>query len=154
MQLTPWRRQDLWNPFGDLEDIQREMNQLFDFSFSHRNRPFSLLESGWAPAVDVYDTKENFLVKADLPGMTKDDIEVSVDGNLLHIKGEKKEEHNAKDKNYVRTERFYGSFQRSVELPTEVDPKSVTAVYKNGVLELTIPKKEEAKPKQINIEVK
>jgi HSP20 family protein len=93
------------------------------------------------------------MVKADIPGLDKEDIDISVHGDTLTIKGEKKEEKESKDKGLVKTERFYGSFNRSLTLPSEVDAAKVKASYNNGVLELTLPKKEESKPKQIKIDV-
>ncbi|MBF0217148.1 MAG: Hsp20/alpha crystallin family protein [Candidatus Omnitrophica bacterium] len=131
------------------------MNQLFNFSLDRWDeKPYGILESAWSPAIDVFDSKDNILVKADIPGMKKEDIEVSVHGDTLSIKGEKKEEKEVKEKDFVKTERFYGSFTRSLRLPSEVDSEKVTATYKDGVLELTLAKREETKPKQIKIEIK
>lgn len=145
----------LWDPFHMLETLQDDMNRLFDFSFSKwPEKSTGLLQGGWSPAIDIYDEKDELIVKADLPGLTKDDIEVTIEGNILTLKGEKKHEEKTKEKDYVREERFYGAFHRAIALPTSVDADKVKAAYKNGVLELTLPKKEEAKPKQINVEVK
>jgi HSP20 family protein len=150
LQKKPTNR----NPFADLLDIQREMNSLFDVSL-HRwgSRDEGLLESAWAPAIDIHDSKDNLVVKAELPGLKKEDIDVSVQNGTLVIKGEKKEETEKREKGVIRTERFYGSFHRAISLPTAVDESKVKAAYKNGVLELTLPKKEEAKPKQIKVNV-
>lgn len=155
MALIPWRARDLWtDPFRDLEQIQREVNRLFDFSLSRReDKETGLLEGMWTPAVDIFDSKDNILVRADLPGLKKEDIDISVRDNVLTIKGEKKQEKEVKEKEYVRTERFYGSFHSAMSLPAGVDESKVTAAYKNGVLEITLPKKEEAKPKQIKVDV-
>jgi HSP20 family protein len=101
----------------------------------------------------VHDSKDNLVVRADLPGLKKEDIEVSIQDGILVIRGEKKEEAERKGNGAVRTERFYGSFHRAVSLPAAVDDAKVKASYKNGVLELTLPKKEEAKPKQIKIDL-
>jgi len=145
----------LWNPFAELENLQDEMNRLFDFSLSKwPERDAGLLESAWRPAIDIYDGKDHLLVKADIPGLSKEEIEVSVHGNTLVLKGEKKKEEKVKDKDFVRSERFYGSFHRAITLPGGVDYDQVKATYANGVLELKLPKKEEAKPKQIQIDVK
>jgi len=156
MALIPWRpKESWWDPFRDLETIQNEMNKLFDSSllrFGDRN--VGLLDGAWSPAVDVYDSKDNVMVRADIPGMTKDEIDVSVRNDTLMIKGEKKQEKETKEKDFVRTERFYGSFNRAIRLPAAVDAAKVNASYKNGVLELVLPKKEESKPKQITIDVK
>ena len=142
-------------PFTDLETLQREMNRLFDFSLSRPGYDdTSLLGGQWAPLVDIYDSKDNLVVKADLPGLSKDDIQVAIQENILTISGEKKQELNVSENEYLRTERFYGSFHRAITLPTEVDRTKVQANFKDGVLELILPKKEEAKPQQIKIDVK
>lgn len=156
MTLIPLRQREpgWWEPFRDLERIQDEMNKLFDFSLAKSSGKTSALDRVWNPAVDVYETKDNVIVKADLPGMEKDEIHVSVQGDTLLIKGEKKEEKEYQEEDFVRTERSYGSFYRALALPESVDADKVKAAYKNGVLELTLPKKEEVKPKQIAIDVK
>lgn len=156
MALIPWRpREDWWDPFTDLERIQKEMNRMFNLSLAHEgNREIGILDGAWSPAVDIYDSKDNVMVKADIPGLTKDDIEVTVQGDTLFIKGEKKQEKEVKEKDYIRTERFYGNFQRAVRLPAEVQSDKVEATYKNGVLELVLPKSEKAKPKQIKLDIK
>ena len=142
-------------PFTDLETLQREMNRLFDFSHSRPGYDdTSLLGGQWAPLVDIYDSKDNLVVKADLPGLSKDDIQVAIQENILTISGEKKQELNIRENEYLRTERFYGSFHRAITLPTEVDRTKVQANFKEGILELILPKKEEAKPQQIKIDVK
>lgn len=150
------RRQDLaLTPFSDLENLQREMNRLFDFSLARQGYDdTSLLGGHWAPAIDIYDSKDNIVVKADLPGLNKDEIVVSIQENILTISGEKKRESKIKEDDYFREERFYGSFHRAITLPTQVDRTKVQASFKDGVLELTLPKKEEAKPQQIKIDVK
>jgi len=156
MAIIPFRQRDLWwDPFRDLEVIQNEMNRLFDSSLmAWRDRGTGLLEGAWSPAVDIYDSKDNIMVKADIPGMKKEEIDVSVQDDTLVIKGEKKQEKEVKEKDFVRTERFYGTFNRSIRLPAEVDSTKVSATYKNGVLEIILPKKEEAKQKQLKIEIK
>ncbi len=154
MKLVPWReRESGLDIFGDLEDIQREMNRLFDVSL---RQPGKKGNGGtlWAPAVDIIDEKDTIRVRADLPGIKKDEIEVSVNNDTLTIKGEKKEEKEIKEKDYVRSERYYGAFCRSFTLPAGVDPQKVNAGYKDGVLEITLPKREDAKPKQIKVDVK
>jgi HSP20 family protein len=155
MAMVPWRKRGYsWGPLFELDNIQKEMNKLFDFSLARwLTRDGDLLERAWRPAIDIYDSKDNIVVKADLPGMSKDEIEVSVHNDTLTIKGEKKQEKEVREKDYVRSERLYGSFNRTIILPAEVDTSKVTATYKNGVLELTLPKKEEVKAKQIKIDV-
>ena len=155
MNLIPRKRETNLIPFRGLFDLQREMNELFEgFSLGKWNdREDSLFEGAWSPAIDVHESKDSVVVRADLPGMKKEDIEVSIQDGVLVIRGEKKEEAERKEKNTVRTERFYGSFHRAVSLPAAVDDAKGKATYKNGVLELTLPKREEAKPKQIKIDV-
>lgn len=103
------------------------------------------------PAFDVSETDEHIIVKADLPGVDVKDIDISIVGNVLTVKGEKKQEKEEKNESYHRIERSYGSFSRSISLPAEVNPDAVEAVYKDGVLKLTIPKAEKSKPKKIEI---
>src|SRR3989337_75350 len=105
------------------------------------------------PAVDIYETNDSFVVSADLPGLNKDEIQIDLKDNTLTLKGEKKFEEKVSKDNYIRVERAYGSFVRSFTLPQNVDPEKIKAEYKEGVLEITIPKKEEAKPKQIKVEL-
>jgi HSP20 family protein len=151
MALIKWRES---NPFKDLLDLQREMNRLFDVSLGRSTRgETALAETVWAPAVDIYDEKDNLVIKADLPGMTQKDIDVSVEDDVLRIKGEKKKESEVKEDNFYRVERAYGSFERSFTLPSNVDVAKIKAGYKDGVLQLTLPKKEETKPKQIKVDV-
>ena len=156
MALIPWRpRETWWDPFRDLEAIQNEMNKMFNSSLVRwGDRDVGLLEGAWSPAIDIFDSKDNVMVKADIPGMKKDEIEVSVHGDTLIIKGEKKQEKEVKERDYVRTERFYGFFNRAMSLPAAVDASKVNATYKNGVLELVLPKKEESKSKQLKIDIK
>lgn len=156
MALIPWRpREAWWDPFRDLEAIQNEMNKMINSSLVRwGDREVGLLEGAWSPAIDIYDSKDNVMVKADIPGMKKDEIEVSVHGDTLIIKGEKKQEKEVKERDYVRTERFYGFFNRAMSLPAAVDASKVNATYKNGVLELVLPKKEESKSKQLKIDIK
>jgi HSP20 family protein len=156
MVYLPSRRQNSGlNPFVELENLQREMNRLFDFSFfKGTDEDSSLWKSQWAPAIDVFDSKDSLVIKADLPGLNKDEIDVSIQDNILTIRGEKKQEFKNKENNYLRSERFYGIFHRAIALPAEVDRAKIQASFKDGVLELTLPKSEESKPKQIKIDVK
>ncbi len=155
MMLVPRRTNQIWDPFREMELLQKEMNRLFDFSLSHSlNEDPTLLGGQWSPAVDIHDSKDNFLVKVDLPGLKKEEIDLSVEDNTLTIRGEKKRDNEVKDDNYYRSERYYGAFCRQLVLPVAVDSTKVEAVYKDGVLKLTLPKKEEAKPKQIKVDIK
>jgi HSP20 family protein len=154
MSLIKWRSPYIWDPFGDLTGLQYEMNRLFNASLGRSPRKGQeITESAWAPAVDVYNNKDNLVIKADLPGMTQKEIDVSVEDGVLKIRGEKKKEEEVKENNYYRFERAYGSFERSFSLPTNVDATKIKAAYKDGVLQLTLPKKEETKPKQIKVDI-
>lgn len=134
-----------WNPFRDLETISEEFNKMLNGgSFEPLAR---------TPAVDIVDSKNHLRIMAELPGMDKKDIHVSVDGDVLTIKGEKHKEAETKEDGYVKSERYYGSFQRAIQLPSSIDTNDIKAAYKNGVLELTLNKREEAKPRQISIDV-
>ncbi len=143
-----------WDPFKDLLRLQDEFNKFFEDQLAKRVGSEELASSSWIPPVDIYEDENNIVIKADLPGMDQKDIEVKVENNTLIIKGEKKFEDEEKKDNYHRIERFYGTFQRAFTLPDTVDVEKIKAAYKNGVLEITIPKKPETKPKQIKVEVK
>ena len=143
-----------WRPTRDLTGIREEMNRLFDSFFSgqpeHRR---GLLEGEWAPSVDVAETDEDIVVTAELPGVKQEEVDITIADGVLTLKGEKNEEKEVKEKNYHRIERTYGSFQRSISLPTGTEAGKAKATYKDGILCVTIPKVEEAKPKQIKIDV-
>jgi len=154
MALIRWKPGREVSPFGDLLGIQDEINRLFDVTLGRR--PFErmgLFESEWAPAVDILEDENKIVVKAELPGMTEKDIDVSILGDTLTIKGEKKKEEEKKEKHYHRLERTYGAFHRTVTLPSSVASEKTKASFKNGILEIEMPKKEEAKPKQIKVDV-
>ena len=136
------------SPLGRLTNLREELEHLFESPLS---RATEFL--GWTPAFDVYEEKDNFVVKAELPGMKKEDINVSLhDGDLI-ISGERKSETKGEGTEVYRAERFFGKFQRSVSLPATVAANSVKAEYKDGVLTVTLPKSEEAKPRQIEVKV-
>ena len=139
--------------FHDLEDVQKEMNRLFDVSSPHPGKDVNG-GSLWLPPVEIVDDKDHIRVRVELPGMKKEDIDVSLAQNILTIKGEKKQEKEVKEKEFVRSERYYGAFHRSFSLPTGVDSHKINAHYQEGVLEITLLKKEDAKPRQIKIDVK
>jgi len=150
MTLIRWSpRRDLWDPFASLADIQDEMNRLFDTSM----RRHGGFDGAFNPSIDVIVEKDTVVVKADLPGLSKDDVSVSLQENYLTIKGEKKHESERKEANYFVSERAYGSFMRTIELPTSVDATKIEARFKDGVLEVKLPKTEDAKPKQIEVKV-
>lgn len=156
MALVPWKPQGEWgNPFRELEEMQQEMNRLFHlYRFRSAQKRGDVFGGTWGPAVDIHDEKNRIRVKADIPGLDRKDIDVSLHGNTLVIKGEKKQESEIKKKGCVSSERFYGCFNRAVPLPGNVDARNVHATYKHGVLELLLPKKSGAQHKLIKISVK
>lgn len=148
MNLLRWQRKIL-PAANHLADFGNELDQWLETPF---NRASEFLRS-WTPALDVHEDKDSFIVRAELPGLKREDIEVSIHEGTLIISGERKNENKAGKASAHRTERFYGKFQRAVALPVAVAAEKVTAQYKDGVLTVTLPKAEEAKPKQININV-
>ncbi len=143
------------DPFKDLATIQERMNQIFEDALSRsRGREEGLRTGMWMPAVDIYEKNDSIVVKAELPGVDRNQISVEVKDGVLTLKGERKFEKEVKEENYHRIERSYGSFQRSFSLPVSVDQEKVKANYRDGVLEIELPKREAAKPKQIQVEVK
>jgi HSP20 family protein len=150
-----------WNPTRDLvsfpseiSNLQREMNRMFDSFFRSGADEPGLLSGNWMPPVDVAEEENEYIVKVELPGVNKDDVKITLESNILTIRGEKKDEKEIKEKNYHRMERNYGSFQRSFTLPTTVKTDKIDASYKDGILVVTLPKAEESKPKQIEVKVK
>jgi len=135
--------------FGDLTRMQEEMNRFFD-DFFGEHRP-GLAEGAWLPAVDVSETDGEFVVRAELPGMSHEDIDINVQDNILTLKGEKKQEQKEEHENFHRLERCYGSFSRSFTLPAGVKTEDIKATFKDGILQVTMPKAEEAKAKKIAI---
>ena len=147
--LTPWST-DLAT---ELSHIQREMNRMLDTFFRGDALDDGSFGSFWTPAVDISEREDAYLVELELPGLTKDDVKITMEDNILTIRGEKKQEKDENQGNYHRSERVYGSFQRSFTLPTTVKSDKVEAQYKNGMLTVTLPKVEEAKPKAIEVKV-
>jgi|ERR1700704_1644795 len=137
-------------PVPELNRIRNELNRIFEDPFSLLAPSTSFFE-GWHPTLDVYEDKDKITVKAELPGMKKEDIAVSLNGDTLTVSGERKEEQEKKDKETYRSERYFGRFQRTITLPQPVDASKIQANYKDGVLTITLPKSEEAKPKQIEV---
>lgn len=142
-----------WRPFNDLLRLQKEMDSMFDEFFERKPFRRELGESDWYPSVDVSEDEKEIKIEADLPGMTQEDIDINIDGNVLTIKGQRKKEEETKERGYYRSERSYGAFQRSFTLPTNLDVDEAKANFKHGVLTLILPKLEEAKGKRIEIEV-
>lgn len=145
-----------WDPFRDLVGLQERMNRMFDESFRGSGRSGGedwALGGAWAPAVDIYEHDGNIVVKAELPGVDPKDVDVRVENNTLSLRGERKIDDEVKQESYHRVERAYGTFTRSFSLPSVLDQEKIKAEYKDGVLKVTLPKHEQAKPKQINIAV-
>lgn len=137
-----------WDPFRELTQAQSQLNRLVDQVWNRQER------ESWLPAVDVFDRKDSVELKAELPGMDSDDIQIEVEDNVLTIKGERKFEEKVEDERYYRIERRFGSFQRSLALPQGVKADEIQAAYEDGILTVTVPKAEEEKPKRIEVKAK
>ena len=146
-EMTPWK------PFRELERMRREMDRLWDSFFEGRASRKVEEVAEWSPTLDVSETKNDLVVKAEIPGIDPKDIDISLANEMLTIKGEKKQEKEEKEENYHLVERSYGSFARTIRLPREVQSDKISASYKNGILKVTLPKSEEAKKKEIKIKV-
>ena len=143
-----------WRPARDFLNIRDEIDRMFDEFFGTLpERLTTGLENVWTPSVDISETDNDIIVTAELPGVKKDDIKISLQDNVLTLRGEKKQEKEEKNENFHRVERTYGMFQRSFTLPAPVDANKIKARFKDGVLKITLPKTEEAKMKEIPISV-
>ena len=142
-----------WEPFREFSTLQDRMNRLFRESYNDAGRDESLTTSSFAPAVDVYEDEHKVTLKIEVPGIEEKDIDVRVENNTLTVTGERKIEKEEKEENYRRVERQYGNFTRTFTLPQTVDTENVSASYDKGVLKINLPKKAEAKPKQIKVNV-
>jgi len=144
-ELTPWSAADRWSNLRD------ELNSFFELpvwsSFARAGQLFT----GWSPALDLYQSNDNVIAVVELPGMRKEDIEISLHDGTVTISGERKRENSSNDDKAERTERYVGTFRRSIALPTRVDAGKVSATYRDGILTVTLPKAEEVKPKQIQV---
>ena len=140
-----------WDPFRDLNLLQDRMNRLFDDAGRGWRADEPAAPTTWSPAVDIFETEAEIIVKAELPGMERKDISLHLENNVLSLRGERKFEKETKDENYHRIERSYGAFSRSFAIPATVDEEKIRAEYKDGVLNIVLPKKEQARPKQIKI---
>ncbi|HZE27266.1 MAG TPA: Hsp20/alpha crystallin family protein [Terriglobales bacterium] len=141
-----------YEPFRGLSTLHDQVNRLFNETIFRGHNEDSAITT-WAPAVDIYETPNELVVKADLPDVDEKDIDIRVENNLLTVHGERKIEKEEKEENYRRVERQYGSFTRTFTLPTTVDAEKVSANYDKGILKIALPKKAEAKPKQIKVNV-
>ncbi len=159
MTLTRWQRPEGYGlaPWGrgytlpnDLSQLLQSLDSVFDSPLDARLE--TQFSGGWLPAVDIHDNKEAVTVKAELPGMKKEDIDISLQDGVLTLSGERKGGRDEKQGGVSRSERWFGRFQRSISLPCQVDTKTIKAAYSDGVLTIQLAKAEEAKPKQIKIE--
>jgi HSP20 family protein len=139
-----------YDPFRDLRNLQDEMNRLFSGTFS-RGSQDEILRGAWSPSVDIYEGKNKIVLEAELPGMNAEDVNISIENNIITIGGERRFEKKDETDNYHRVERSYGSFTRSFSLPPTVSSENAQAEFVNGVLRLTLAKREEAKPRRIEI---
>ena len=142
-----------WDPFREFSTLQDRMNRLFRESYGPEGRDESLTTSQFAPPVDVYEDEHNVVLKVEVPGIDEKDIDVRVENNVLTVHGERKVEKEEKEENFRRVERQYGSFTRTFTLPSTVDAERIQADYDKGILKIVLPKKAEAKPKSIKVNV-
>ena len=142
-----------YNPLRELRGMQEQMNRLLNISWNHDLAGEDIKEGIWQPAVDIYETENDLVFKADLPEVDQKDIDVRVENQTLTISGQRKFEKTESNKGYHRIERSYGNFQRSFAVPNTFDTEKIAASFKNGVLSVTLPKKEAAKPRQVKVEV-
>lgn len=142
-----------WNPLREMETIHHQMNRLFEpfFVRGGLDEGTDLAAGAWVPPVDIEETSDRLVVRAEIPGMSPDEIDVRVENGVLTIRGERRFESERRDRNFHRVERSYGTFSRSFTLPTTVDTENVSARYEQGILELEMPRREEAKPRRIPI---
>jgi HSP20 family protein len=148
----PFASMDRWEPFRNLVDIQGEVNRLFDAFVGRPNGPMTQGRP-WLPAVDMHETKDNLVLRLELPGVREKDVTVAITGDLLTVKGERRWEDETKDQKFLHVERLCGQFERLVQLPMAVQADKVKASYRDGVLEVTLPKAEELKPREIKIDI-
>lgn len=140
-----------YDPFRDLRTLQEEVNRLFSTNLTRAFGDEGIGRGAWAPSVDIYENKDQIVLEAELPGMKQDDFDLSIENNVITLRGERKFEKTDEGDNYHRVERSYGSFTRSFTLPQTVTPEGATAEYNNGVLRVTLPKREETKARRIQV---
>src|SRR5215468_6573960 len=141
-----------WDPFRDLNLLQDRMNRLFEDAGRGWRADEPSSTTSWSPAVDIYETENEIIVQAELPGVERKDISLQLENNVLTLKGERRFERETKQENYHRVERSYGGFSRAFSIPAIVDEEKIRADYKDGILKIALPKKDQVKPKQIRIE--
>jgi HSP20 family protein len=142
-----------WDPARELDTLQGEVNRLFSSFFDTPTTAAAGAARRWVPAMDLVETDEHFVLKADLPGVAESDVNIELESNVLTISGERRTEHEERNEGYYRIERATGAFRRLLTLPDGIDPEAVTAKFDNGVLEVRIPKPAEAKPRRVQIGV-
>ena len=140
-----------WDPARELDSLQSEFNRLFDTFLGNGGRTDVRAPRRWVPAMDLVETDDHLVLRADLPGLSKDDVEIEVKDNVLTVSGERKAEHEEKADGFYRVERAFGAFSRSLTLPQGMDADSINAEFTDGVLEIRIPKPEERKPHRVQI---
>jgi HSP20 family protein len=140
-----------YDPFRDLRSLQDEVNRLFSTNLSRAFGEEGIARGAWNPSVDIYENKDQIVLEAELPGMKREDFDLSIENNVITLRGERRFEKKDESDNYHRVERAYGSFTRSFTLPQTVQAESVTAEYRNGVLRVVMPKREEVKARRIEI---
>jgi len=144
-----------WDPFRELQSMQDRMNRIFGDVYARRGDDDVMARGDWMPLVDIYENdRHELLIKAEMPGMKREDIDIKVENNTLTIRGERRRESEVREEQYHRVERSYGSFSRSFSLPSTIDSEKVSAEYKDGVLTVLLPTREEAKPRQVADQVK
>jgi len=153
MTLLRWQRPEVpqWSPFRHLSSLREEIDRLFESPLAALTQSSNQFLSGWMPAVDLYEDKDSFHLKAELPGMSKDDIEISIHEGVLTLSGERKVDEKYQSAEVYRSERALGRFQRTLTLPAEVNADKVKAHYEEGILTVLLPKAERSKPKHIEI---
>jgi HSP20 family protein len=155
MAIDRWRpfgTVERWDPFRGMGEVQSEINRLFD-SFAGRPATMAGTERVWLPTVDVHETKDDIVLSFDIPGVSEKDVQLTITGDLLTLKGERRFERESSENTYHRVERLYGKFERSVQLPMSVATDKVKATYRDGVLEVRLAKADEVKPRQIKIDL-
>ena len=157
MDIVRRDKSSLWDPVGQLDRIRREIDDMFGTGasrvFPGDRSGYGLFDRDVSPALDVMERQDDFVIRVDLPGVDQADLDVTVAHNVITIKGEKKDTREHKDRKVYRKETWEGSFQRTLSLPAGTDPSGIEAAMKDGVLEVSLPKREEAKPRQITVSV-
>ncbi len=141
------------DPFRDLLDVQTEISRAVDSLFGQRSRPSAMMDRMWAPPIDIYETKDDLVVSVELPGIKENEVHVSMVGDVLSLRGQRVSNGEVREENYHRIERWSGTFERHIPLPIPVQSDTVRATYRDGVLEIRLPKPEEVKPREIKIQM-